>query len=412
MSNEEILERAMDAPIVRQLFSSSPKDPRYHMLSYLSNKFTQPSDPHVREPRAALFLNRFTRTLPIMFASNGLQNVLGISSDQLHNKSFYYCVQQNCLPEAIRCLESAKANDSIAYLRFWYRDPREEEEAGRTRRNRRRSSPDMDLEEHTPIRRNRNRSSPGSNVDTEEDEDDDGGVSLTTHMDVDHSDHSGTRYSSTGYSSSRNRNAQQPHSCGSSTIGSRPSDLFDREPNQASSASTTSYNEEFGLSDSASPGIELEAVVSCTSDGLVVILRQARPFALDTVRQRPVHYRNGIYASPWALKPILPTPARPDKDHNKGDYLPSGAPIYEPMYSGEDRARTQTPSTQLTPPRADDFMQSIREVAVFAWALTGINGCLEQYSHGAPMAGAAPAYLPVWEPHASGFEQPDMIMSG
>lgn len=404
-----IVERAMDAPIVRQLFSSSPKDPRYHMLSYISSKFTQPSDVHVREPRAALFLNRFTRTLPIMFASNGLQNVLGISSDQLHNKSFYYCIQQNCLPEAIRCLESAKANDSIAYLRFWYRDPREEE--GQVPRSRQRASPEMGPNENGPSRTNGSRLSPDSNMDTEE-EDDDGGVSLNGHTNTTHSGYDGTRHSSTEHDSFRNRSRQHTRSSGSSTIGSGPSDLFDRGPNQTSSTSTSSYNEEFGASDSASPGIELEAVVSCTSDGLVVILRQARPFAMDTVRQRPVHYRNGIYASPWALKPILPTPARPDKDQSRGDYLPSGAPIYEPMYSGEDRARTQIPSTQPSGPRPDDFMQSIREVVVFAWALTGINGCMEQFSHGSPMAGAAPAYLPVWEPHAGGFEQPDMIMSG
>ena len=38
--------------------------------------------------------------------------------------SFYYCIAENCLQDAIKCLENAKGNDSIAYLRFWFRDPR------------------------------------------------------------------------------------------------------------------------------------------------------------------------------------------------------------------------------------------------------------------------------------------------
>jgi hypothetical protein len=80
----------------------------------------------MREPRAALFLNRYTRTQLIMYATGGLAEVLGITGEDLRGKSFYYCIHRNCLRDAIRCLENAKANDSIAYLRFWWRDPRED----------------------------------------------------------------------------------------------------------------------------------------------------------------------------------------------------------------------------------------------------------------------------------------------
>ena len=96
------------------------------MLEHLSPKFKMP--PMEREPRAALILNRFTRTLTVMFATNAVSSILGVRPDQVKGKSFYECIAENCLPEAIRCLESAKANDSIAYLRFWYRDPRREED--------------------------------------------------------------------------------------------------------------------------------------------------------------------------------------------------------------------------------------------------------------------------------------------
>ena len=113
-------ERATEARIVRLLFSSSPRDPRYHTLSYISSKFSQELKPHDDEPRAALLLNRFTRTLTIMYATNGLTDTLGISADELIGKSFYYCIQENYLQDAVNCVERAKANDSIAYLRFWF----------------------------------------------------------------------------------------------------------------------------------------------------------------------------------------------------------------------------------------------------------------------------------------------------
>src|SRR2546423_5619941 len=118
-----LTERALDAPAIRRIFSSSPRDPRYHMLSYMSNKFSQAQAPHSHEPRAALFLNRYTRTSTIMFATSGVANVLGIRADHLIGKSFYFCIAENCLSDAVRCLERAKANDSIAYLRFWFRNP-------------------------------------------------------------------------------------------------------------------------------------------------------------------------------------------------------------------------------------------------------------------------------------------------
>src|SRR5437762_3926803 len=95
------------------------------MLSHLSAKFKQIPESMSHEPRAALILNRFTRTLTIMYATKAIFDILGISDEEAKGRSFYECIQENCLGEAVRCLESAKANDSIAYLRFWFRDPRQ-----------------------------------------------------------------------------------------------------------------------------------------------------------------------------------------------------------------------------------------------------------------------------------------------
>jgi hypothetical protein len=49
-------------------------------------------------------------------------------------------------------------------------------------------------------------------------------------------------------------------------------------------------------------------------------------------------------------------------------------------------------------------MQSIRDVAVFAWALTGINGTLEAFAHGKPAGESQPPDgFPVWEHDSTGF---------
>lgn len=52
-------------------------------------------------------------------------------------------------------------------------------------------------------------------------------------------------------------------------------------------------------------------------------------------------------------------------------------------------------------PSTEDFMVSIRDVAVFAWSLTGINGNIAAYAHGTPRGQAfPPGGLPIWDPHA------------
>ena len=374
-------ERAKEAPVVRRMFSSSPRDPRYHMLSYISQKFSKPSKTLEHEPRAALFLNRFSRTLTIMYATNGLADILGIPSNELCGKSFYYCIQENCLRDAVKCLESAKANDSIAYLRFWFRDPRQDNQA--------------EHDEHM---------SDGHSSGDE----DDGGVHLSELMDHDgtevavYSDSSNSLRSSVERDHTRNESLDPNSrtSSGNSTdLGANNDEaIFDRpEGAQQSRTSSISAPDEHNSSNgswSRYPSqVELEAVVSCTSDGLVVVLRRAKPFVCHLPQplgaaQEP--YANGYFASPWASDPILPN------SYNHAMYplphlqQPAAAPV-QPTAAGANMAASRGPA-------AEDFMNSIREVAVFAWALTGINGSLEQYSRGTPSGESQPpGGLPIWD---------------
>ena len=370
------LERATAAPVIRRLFSSSPQDPRYHMLSYISNKFSQDIPRHLHEPRAALFLNRFTRTLTIMYATNGLADVLGITSEELNGKSFYYCIQENCLKEAVKCLESAKANDSIAYLRFWFRDPRQDDHADRDERM-----------------------TDGNNSGDE----DEGGVHLSELMDEDGSEHALTSDSSVTQGSvprdHQKDDSMDPNSrssSGNSTdLGANSNEaIFDRPATvQSSSSSFSLPTPERDMQPFRQCRIELEAVVSCASDGLVVVLRKARPTIPQTAgpRTEPVEhpYTNGLFASPWADDPMMPYPQQRPMYAQQNQYRPDAQ-------LRSTAAQASIPTTE-PPPSQTDLMDTIREVAVFAWALTGINGSLAQYSRGKPLGESQPPDgLPVW----------------
>lgn len=390
-------ERATAAPVIRRLFSSSPQDPRYHMLSYISNKFSQDIPRNVHEPRAALFLNRFTRTLTIMYATNGLADILGITAEELNGKSFYYCIQENCLNEAIKCLESAKANDSIAYLRFWFRDPRQDDPSDRDERM--------------------------TDVNSSGDEDE-GGVHLSELMDEDGSENAVTTGSSNMGSSrgasSTERSSVEPNynphgqsnnmdpnsrsSSGNSTdLGGNSSEaIFDRPTAAQSSSSSFSLpSPERDMPSFQQCQIELEAVVSCASDGLVVVLRKARPTIpqLPGPVAEPVEhpYRNGLFASPWATEPYMPPPQQRPLHGEHNLYQPNVA-----LQSTAAQAGLPTAQPVQGPATSTDFMNTIREVAVFAWALTGINGSLSQYSRGKPSGESQPPEgMPVWNARPS-----------
>ncbi|KAH9221371.1 hypothetical protein DL95DRAFT_356085 [Leptodontidium sp. 2 PMI_412] len=384
--------RAVEAPVIRRLFASSPRDPRYHMLEHLSSKFRTPPQASLLEPRAALILNRFTRTLTVMYATNAVSSILGISPEEFKDKSFYECMQENCLPEAIRCLESAKANDSIAYLRFWHRNPRREEEMDEEMREASQSS------------------------DSE-----DGGVELNGHMDLDSSsvvehaagavapETSGNGESSTMAASHPPRDSTRTSSGESTDLEQDASHaIFDKAQTSRSSSSSlalVSPEERRQRRSVRSPRpapapapdpIEIEAVVSCTSDGLVVVLRRARPIIPSL--QQPIQqaqapqYANGLFAAPWGANPIRPHQYQPNAQL--------------PFQHG-----LQAPQLPAGGPPLAEFMNSIREVAVFAWSLTGINGNIASYGHGVPRGESQPpGGLPIWDPHGQpspGYLPPD-----
>ncbi|ORY58249.1 uncharacterized protein BCR38DRAFT_78908 [Pseudomassariella vexata] len=377
--------RAIEAPQIRRIFSSSPRDPRYHMLEHLSPKFKMP--PMEREPRAALILNRFSRNLPVMFATNAVASILGVRPDQIQGKSFYECIAENCYADAVGCLESAKSNDSIAYLRFWYRDPRRQEDF----------DAEHDGEDEEANNQEANEDMPSSNSS-----DSDGGVHLDSPMDID-------------------SNAEMPHEIKNEPMSPDPTkaEAFQPLHSQPSSSTASSLPGPHSYQPSVRPQspavpparepsarpappaaprrrprepiptFELEAVVSCTSDGLVVVLRKARP-PIPALHPPlvPVDFENGLFAAPWGAQPISPYYS-PERFHH---FSPPLMPQYMPL---QDHIKA------AGGPPIDQLMRSIRDVAVFAWALVGINGKLAAFSRGTPRDDAQPPDgLPIWDPNA------------
>ncbi|EFW98782.1 potassium channel, voltage-dependent transporter [Grosmannia clavigera kw1407] len=326
--------RAIEAPQIRRIFSCSPRDPRYRMLEHLSPKFKM--SPVEREPRAALIVNRFTRNLTIMFATNATAAILGLRPDQLKNKSFYRCIQESCLSEAITCLESAKANDSIAYLRFSFQDPRDDEEL------------EAEAESGVVL------------VDHEDELEQRLPTTGRKQFDVDMSMDIDSDNGSTDIFRIKTEEEDKPLSMPTVPLIMQPPIGFNRlTPRRAQRL----------------PSVELEAVVSCTSDGLVVVLRKARPPI------PPAHpplvafdYGDGLFAAPWAQHPIRPHfPVE-----SLYTFRPPLLPQYMPLRENVKDAGG---------PPLDVLMGSIRDVAVIAWNI-GTHPAIAAYGRGLPSSDA------------------------
>ena len=163
---------------------------------------------------------------------------------------------------------------------------------------------------------------------------------------------------------------------------------------------------------SGSPGslppadaIMVEAVVSCSSDGMVVILRRVHEDEMAAPAPEPAPggfghrmqqsqqdmcamHQQSIFAAPWGAQPIVP------------GYQPEQAVAIGKEYLPHIHA-LQAHAAATNGPQAPNFMRAIREVAVFAWAVAGINGNIAQYAQGTPQGPAVPPHgFPVWDQNA------------
>ncbi|KAJ9625128.1 hypothetical protein H2203_005083 [Taxawa tesnikishii (nom. ined.)] len=92
---------------------------------------------------------------------------------------------------------------------------------------------------------------------------------------------------------------------------------------------------------------------------------------------RPTEQGRGLFAAPWASEPIIP----PIETRPQQAYSSNFAPALGP----QNAHREEAPFARASGPDQSDFMNAIREQAIFAWALAGINGTLEKYAFGRPL---------------------------
>ncbi|KAK9239841.1 hypothetical protein V1525DRAFT_448554 [Lipomyces kononenkoae] len=173
----------------------------------MTRSTTTPNVVELHESRAALILDRTSQSLPILYATQSVAEIVGLNPHEITGWNLWDCVDAQSLMSAQLSIERAKENDALSYLWFSWRDPRSQEHP----------------------------STPAS---------------------------------------------QQPVI---NTSGHQSTDTrFDR--------------------------IEVEAFISCTSDGLIMVLRHPRSVSSpeQTVLVGPSH---GAFVSPWGgPTPILPPP--------------------------------------------------------------------------------------------------------
>lgn len=327
-----------------------------------------------------------------MYATSGIEEIIGIPSDNMRGRSFYYCIAENCLQDAVKCLENAKSNDSVAYLRFWFRDPRVDD------------PPEPEYESDEEMTNGQTGSTTGTSTDYSE-----GGVGLQSSSSVSHQNESAVvDEPSSAMDIDEQPKPESRSSSGDSTADTHEA-IFGDALAAESSASSLAPSPD-GERHPAGEAIELEAVISCASDGLVVCLRKARPMIPHPMHRpsKPV-YENGLFAAPWAAEPIIP----PIESRPGAGFGTTFAPALGPRGAQHPSHSPNSSSTSGSSLDSTDFMSAIRDQAVFAWGLTGINGSLADFSRNKPSGQAVPEHgVPVWANDQRGNKDQQMNGNG
>ncbi|KAG0064369.1 hypothetical protein BGZ92_005788 [Podila epicladia] len=80
------------------------------------------------EPRACMILNRFSRSLGIMYASPSCQIIFGIDPDQIVGKPFLLFIRADDLASFVEQVDLAKASNIVTHMRFWFQSPKHRQE--------------------------------------------------------------------------------------------------------------------------------------------------------------------------------------------------------------------------------------------------------------------------------------------
>ncbi|KAF9397244.1 hypothetical protein BGX21_009076 [Mortierella sp. AD011] len=75
------------------------------------------------EARACLLLNRFTRSLVVMYASSACEKVLCVNPDDITGKPILLFIRSDDLKSFVEQMDIVKGTSSIVSMRFWFQSP-------------------------------------------------------------------------------------------------------------------------------------------------------------------------------------------------------------------------------------------------------------------------------------------------
>ncbi|KAF9572149.1 hypothetical protein EC968_010235 [Mortierella alpina] len=94
---------------------------RRHHTAFKANTWNPDGlDP---EPRVCLILNRFSRSLGVMYASPSCESILHIDSEEIIGKPFLVFVRADDLASFVEHTDVAKSSSMITHIRFWFQSP-------------------------------------------------------------------------------------------------------------------------------------------------------------------------------------------------------------------------------------------------------------------------------------------------
>ncbi|KAG0237537.1 hypothetical protein BGX31_003564 [Mortierella sp. GBA43] len=75
------------------------------------------------EARVCLIINRFTRSLTIMYASSACEKVLQVDPDEITGKPILLYIRSDDLAPFVEQVDLVKATTTVSQMRFWFQSP-------------------------------------------------------------------------------------------------------------------------------------------------------------------------------------------------------------------------------------------------------------------------------------------------
>ncbi|KAF9367530.1 hypothetical protein BGX21_007297, partial [Mortierella sp. AD011] len=94
-----------------------------HHRAFQANSHLWDVQGFVPEPRVVMILNRFTRNLIVMYASQACGTIFNIEPEQIEGKPILLFVRSDELGIFVENVDTTRSSGSIMNIRFWFQSP-------------------------------------------------------------------------------------------------------------------------------------------------------------------------------------------------------------------------------------------------------------------------------------------------